>query len=387
MRRTFNLSLVAALSSLLMVSVAMAAEPCVGLSEEHKTLYDAAVQEGTTLAAEADHSAAIAAFLRAAKLCDEDPRVDFQVAQAYEAIGKCDMARFWYEELLTHDEEDHATLVKKERKQALDASTRLRVQCPNSVRVDFECEAGVMVSLGVELSGVCPLAGRVEGGTYELTMAAEGFQTQAFELKLAAEDGQNRIFLPPMQATVPDSLGAKVTIQCHGVQSAKLGDVDGPCGGEVDIAQGTYDMTVPGVGDAGAIELKLGDSAVVHLAAATPVEEIVYVEPSSPMTTAGWILTSTGAVVFGGGLAVHLLSESDRAGALAQRHSGSAAAQTTIDDAQLMSTLGLVGVGVGGAALLTGGLLLYLGQSDSDIPTVQAFVTPEEGFISVGGQW
>ena len=107
------------------------------------------------------------------------------------------------------------------------------------------------------------------------------------------------------------------------------------------------------------------------------------------MTTWGWVTLGTGVAFVGGGLGLHFAAEAKRDD-IRDFKVNQAQAVSVQEDANLFDTLGVVGMSVGSAAVVTG-LLLVLLDDDEDAepspapPSVSWGVTDQGMWLMLGG--
>ncbi|PJB40979.1 MAG: hypothetical protein CO108_13775 [Deltaproteobacteria bacterium CG_4_9_14_3_um_filter_63_12] len=130
-----------------------------------------------------DYLGAIESILELKSICSEDPRLDFNLARAYQRAGNCNMARYWFEHLLANAGKFSKPFLGDLPKLAGEALVELSSTCSNSAMVAFYCaDKGVTIDLkpsgdGETLHFHHPFEGRVEAGDYLMAAHKEGYQS------------------------------------------------------------------------------------------------------------------------------------------------------------------------------------------------------------------
>ncbi len=137
-------------------------------------------------------------------------------------------------------------------------------------------------------------------------------------------------------------------------------------------------------GMAAALATSLGRTLKPDLAALTALQQS---QSRAGFRKVAWVPALAGAVLAGGGTAALVIA----GGKYRQLDAPSGSytlgdARALRDDGKLLQTFGWVGVGVGAAALATGGLLLFLGREPDSSSTAAISVGAGPGFVTVSGR-
>ena len=244
MKPILNLFVLLALS--LLAWPVLGGEPCASLSSEEREAYLSFGEEVVKAYEDEDFPRAVQATLNAMEICDEDPRTKYNLARVYQAAGNCNMALFWYEQVLELDPEGpYVKAIKEQRAKAGRYKTELQVECSNSAKISVECSnPGVLITLGEFSTLKCPYRGRIDAGTYKLTASLEGFQDYSVQVQLVAGEN-NRLLVPELLPEIDSSLGT-LRVSCpESVKEVVLtgpgyNDVDVPCPLKIDLDAGYY---------------------------------------------------------------------------------------------------------------------------------------------------
>lgn len=380
--RTLALALVFALSA----PVFAGEEPCDTLDEPALDRYNALGDQALERYGQKDYSGAVEAILELREICSEDPRLEYNLARAFHRAGNCNMARFWYEEVLARDESSYGELVKEEKRVALTSITELEQVCVNSTRIVLLCAEPdeVTLTLGDAFTGKCPGGARVDAGTYTLTATRPGFQDYTTQVELQPRE-HNRVFIPPLEPIPPTLTTATVALRCV----PELGEVlltdterehRANCAAQpehtLEVAAGAITLSVPKHNIQRELVVEPGTTLQLELLAPTgpvQVQETPGAPPLPPprdrtLQLVGWITAGVGVAALGTGVALHFVAQDEidtlfdterDANGVVQGFTETEA-QNIIDDAADLDTTAILIGGVGGGLLITGIVLLLV---------------------------
>ncbi|MBT8492444.1 MAG: hypothetical protein KJO07_05255 [Deltaproteobacteria bacterium] len=106
-------------------------------------------------------------------------------------------------------------------------------------------------------------------------------------------------------------------------------------------------------------------------------------EPNPKLKLAGWVTGGVGLATLGAGIVFNLRASS-KFDDVNSAEKWSAELDDTLDTAEGSRTLGIVLSSVGGAALVTGGILYYLGHRGRVVETPAVTLSPTEGGMRIG---
>lgn len=399
MRTTFFLSSLALL--LVCASAATAATPCASLKGRELSQYNALGSEAVKLYRDGDFTGAIASLVKLRDICDEDPVIVYNLARAYEKSGNCNMSRFWYEEVMARDESTFGDLVEAQKVTAAKSVTRLEKQCRDSARVVIECEVGATAALGEELSGACPLKGRVDAGTYTLNISM--FDKNPIDLEAVIRPGEiNRIITLPLADFEKEATLGTVHVTCgEGLSTVTAVGADGEsrelqCGSKTQQPVGDYIATIADRGVE--VPFNVSPNGDIDLRIVVPEPEMVQLEMvrDETLLTVGWSLLGAGTGLLAAGISLHFVAASMRDDYVNPSQVSASGvvesitqkdAQATEDDAQLFDTLGLASAGVGGALVIGGAIFLLLAEETVEPPQLSLSPTDDGLFLSYRSTW
>lgn len=359
------------------------AAPCAGIGDDPR--YQQILVEGAELARGGEHAAAVAKFEEALSMCAYDPIVSYYIGRAHQLMGECDIAIAMYKQAESQRAAGYvATPLTAERIASyLEEAVRT---CRTVARYEIACaEPDVMVQLGDRPPMACPLSGETDAGNIALVATREGYRPHSIDVALVAGQA-NTVTVP---ALVPEGPTTGIlSFTCSGGLGQAL--LSGPeltqviaCGSRTELAPGTY-----------AVEhAEIERRAWVEIAAGREVD-LRFDRPLSPATdgtfrVAGWSLVGSGLALAAAGSALVVVAHEQVAEIDAKRGQPGytfAQARTSQDEAEVLNTLGLVGLGVGGAALVTGAVLLLLdgsGEPGEEAPALEAWLGQARGGVQV----
>ena len=198
--------------------------PCADLPAQDKAEYLQLLDHSFDAYQKADYQTTIDSILKLKKICDDDPRLDFNLARAYQRSGGCNMARYWYEGLLANVGNFSVEFMGELPELARQAIIELSSECSLSVRVGFLCsEPDVFLGLSAEDGSLhsfdCPFEGRMDAGKYSLSATKPGMLPVVRELTLVT-GVENRIVLPPLDPV--EEMGTLVVRCPRGVRKVRL---------------------------------------------------------------------------------------------------------------------------------------------------------------------
>jgi hypothetical protein len=239
---TLCIALCAALCGALSVSQAAAAEPCSKLSKADLDEYLKLGEQATNHFVSKDYTGAVQALVQAMDICDEDPRVQYNLARAYHKANNCNQALFWYERILSLDPNSEVgKSVPDERARAGRYVTELQVECANSARVNINCsDQNVRLSIGDAIRNVkCPYSQRLDTGTYKLRADLEGHEPYIVSISLVAGEN-NRILIPALEKMKEAPTTGALRISCEEGLSEVI--LKGPAATETKTCNQRYDL-------------------------------------------------------------------------------------------------------------------------------------------------
>lgn len=262
-----------ALVACFILSPARAAEPCSTLSQADLDEYLQLGEQATNHFVNKDYSGAVQTLVQAMDICDEDPRVQYNLARAYHKANNCNQALFWYERILALDPaSDIGKTVPDERARAGRYVTELQVECANSARVTINCsDSNVRLSIGDAIKNAkCPYSQRLDTGTYKLRADLEGHEPYMVSVSLVAGEN-NRILIPALDKMKEAPTTGTLRINCEeGMSEVTL---TGPtstetktCNNKYDLLPGRYAIGLPGVeGALESVDVNIGETMGVSV--------------------------------------------------------------------------------------------------------------------------
>ena len=350
---------------------------CERLEDEDARSYNVLTEDSMGHYGAGEFAAAIDDILKLKKLCDEDPRLDFNLAKAYQRANNCNMARFWFEHLLDRLGGNSTALAQERPRLAQDALADLSLQCTESARIAFFTDDP---ELTIELTRLdkanepvlftTPFEGRVDAGLYHLVARRKGMLNAEQTLTIAANE-ENHITLAPL---LPTSAVGVLTVRCPvGVQSTTLVSADGHqepmgCGESRTLADGHYQLRFEVNGYPFREELDISKNRTLDVLLTQPAL------PNESLRNSDWGLVSlvvgSTLVVAGGGLvgAAELMQGETLEVASTDPRSGEPLGLNTTsrEDDRTSSTrlAGYAAGGIGVGLVLTGAVLVLVGDSD-----------------------
>lgn len=365
---------------------ALAKRPCKHLKGDALKTYNQLGKDAADHYKNGDFLAAIDTINSLKAICDEDPRLDFNLARAYQKSGNCNMARYWFEAVLTHPDADE--LSKKQPKLALEAIATLENQCKDSTRVAVSCGTpNTQLELlpkkkGEPLTVSCPFSGRVDAGHYTVRAMAEGYTPAAIQVDIAREEN-NALYVPPLFSA--DDGFARLMVPCS--PGEKSFELDGPagteshaCPAELRLPAGTYGLSSGG----GRQEVRLDpkESMVVQT-------EIL--DPGFGLEGWGWLAIGMGTTFLATSIGLHVLAndlvfditEAERDGSGTVVGLTQQQAQDIQGRAETINTVAIVGDVLGGALIATGIVLLLLPEDNEQDLTIAPEISREHLMLRV----
>lgn len=263
----------AALCAALSPSQALAAEPCSTLSKADLDEYLKLGEQATNHFVNKDYTGAVQALVQAMDICDEDPRVQYNLARAYHKANNCNQALFWYERILSIDpNSDIGKSVPDERARAGRYVTELQVECSNSARVTINCsDQNVRLSIGDAIKNAkCPYSQRLDTGTYKLRADLDGHEPYMVSISLVAGEN-NRILIPALEKMKEAPTMGTLRINCE--EGLSEVSIKGPkatetktCNQKYELPPGTYAISLTATEPAvETVELAVGETMGVSI--------------------------------------------------------------------------------------------------------------------------
>lgn len=265
--------ILSAIAAALSAHTAQAAEPCEAISEAEKKEYLGLGEQANSHWANKDYIAAIQALVQAMDICDEDPRVQFNLARAYQKANNCNQALFWYERILSIDPNSPlGQTVASERERAGRYVTELQVECSNSARITVDCsDPGVRLAIGDSISNVkCPYSHRLESGTYKLRADLEGHEPYIVSINLVAGEN-NRILIPALEKQEAAPTTGTLRLNCEApmtqvsLRTATSNQIKA-CNDKYDLPPGRYTIGLPGTEETlETIDIAIGETVAISV--------------------------------------------------------------------------------------------------------------------------
>lgn len=403
------------LLALLCISpAALAKTPCEDLTGEVAKKYNALGDTAIERYGAEDYPGAIEAILAIKAICAEDPRLDYNLARAYHRAENCNLARFWYEEVLARSADDLGDdlteILEKQKKKALASITELEQVCANSARLSVSCvDEDVSITIADLVDATCPAGSRVDPGQYELIASKEG--KESFRVPVTLKAGASAsLIVPQLQDIRFEATTGTVRLSCL----ANVTEVDAtlpdgtsatwPCPSEQEVVPGNYTLSVASLGIAEEVTVDAGDTSNVRLATQIVESDPIFFTPDEELRLGAWISLGSGLGLLAGGIALHLVAldmytQVAEPGGLATVNgaNGDTFIVTSLtqseaielaENAELLDTIGWITAGVGGAALITGVVLLIVSDPEEAPPAnVSASFTRDGVLLHIGGSF
>ena len=405
------ITLLIGLAALTLSSSAYAETPCESLKGAEAKRYNELGDAAADRYGAKDYPGAIEAILEIKSICSEDPRLDYNLARSYHRSENCNMARFWYEEVLARSEDSLGKelkgIIKKQKQRALKSITELEQICSNSTRVAFSCaDEGVVIRLGETIEAACPSASRLDSGDYLLVASREGHDS--FEMNVKLKPGSDvDLFVPKLLETRAKATTGTVKLSCDkeittvNVQAPDLSSTTWPCPSTQQAAPGDYTLTIPGHDVTEVVAVELGETASVRLGITTIEQDPIIFAPDDDLRIGAWTSLGVGSAMLVTGLVMHAIAldyftdvtipgDINYTNGVNPVVSGTteAEARASLDTAQTLDTTAWVVVGVGGAAIATGVILLLLSDPDeTPLPGVSVGASKDNITLSFGGHF
>jgi len=289
------------------------------------TAYQEFVAEGVGFLKVSAYDDAMDRFTAAQQICPFDPGVTYYMARTKHLSGDCEMALFLYDQTLAHLRAglvaSGITAADVEKRRAEECIPTPVVVAPSVGMASIQCvDAGVTLVFANGRKETCPFSGELAPGTWDLSAQLAGREPQALSVSV-------------------------VNRETTSIRVASLPEL------RVVLAKPVA-LTVPKHGD--------------------DVDE-------SGSSTLGWVSVGVGVALVGTGVALHFVAEGTRGEvdeASAHDNQGyrvveltQAEAEEKMASANTLDAVGWTAIGLGGAAIVTGALVLLLdeGSAESDV--------------------
>lgn len=306
-------------------------------SEAHRTEAKAKYQSGVEAYEKRRYKDAVDLFLEADRLAPSAP-LSFNIGRAYERLGDDTSALRWYRDYLRRSA--GAPNAESVRELVAKLAAELASKGVQQVTV-LSTPPGATVSVDDQPVGVTPWTGELAPGKHHVLLTARGYADTEREFEL--------------NATVPLDLALRLEAAAPSANSA------------------VAPATAPA---ASQLPPQPSQSAPT---------------PSSPAVARGlgvwpWVTLGVGAAALGGSLTFELLrrsSEND-----AKHESTQIGFKSAVDEMNGRQTIARVLLGVGGAAVVTGAVLVYMDRSGrARAPQVGFLCVPGACGLSAGGRF
>ncbi len=355
--------------------------PCAHLQGHNAERYNALVDSSVAHYKAKRFANASEDIVALKRICDDDPRLDFNLARAYQNAGNCNMARYWFERLLERIGDNRRALAKKRPRLAEEALTELEQVCTHSARIELlstipELQTTLTATSagGGTLTLSAPFRGRIDGGEYTVRVTHDGVSLSIPNVVIAP-NRENIIALPtpPSKqalAIVCPAAVSSVTVSPP-PRETELTSASLACGDTISLEPGTWriDFSVAGVDFSERVIVPVGNEVDLHLT--TPLRP----DTEFARSDWGWLAIAGGTTLALTGGSLVGLSSMMEADVLTVTDVDPATSDATAlepgtrdfdDRGATMHLAGIITAGVGAATLSTGVILLLMGDEPED---------------------